>query len=438
MFRLPVAGRGVFTLHGERQKLSLNQKRIFIMANLLKVTTSRFRWHSLWRKVHLYLALTVGFFFVLLGLTGSVNVFHWELEELSLPALETRESPKAGLPLNAVMANLHQAHPQRQGRWLLFMPGYEREYVWAIYPHPEETRDVFFAPLRVQLDPGSGKLVAEHFWGETLGTLIYSLHASLLTGIIWDRDMGLIGFQTVTFLGLFLLISAAIGLYLWWPRTGTFLKAMRFQRQGRVTRTHFELHRLVGFYGSVILLVLAFTGFSFGYYDYLKPLVAAFSPVEAKHFKDPEGLKSTPVPGTQPITIEQAVAIANQVFPNAELRWLATPEGPEGVYAIEKRQPGEANQRRPRSKVWVEQYSGEVLAVEDPNKFTAGETFFNLMWPLHNGQAFGFPGRLLWCLVGFVPLTLYITGLTLWLRKRRVRRLARHKGMAATVGGLWL
>jgi hypothetical protein len=25
--------------------------------------------------------------------------------------------------------------------------------------------------------------------------------------------------------------------------------------------------------------------------------------------------------------------------------------------------------------------------VRDPNTFTAGETFLNLMWPLHNGEA---------------------------------------------------
>lgn len=93
------------------------------------------------------------------------------------------------------------------------------------------------------------------------------------------------------------------------------------------------------------------------------------------------------------------------------------------MYAIEKRQPGEANRRRPRSKVWIDQYSGEVVAVEDPEKFTGGETFFNLMWPLHNGEAFGLPGRILWCLTGLVPLVLYITGLTVWLRKRRARKL---------------
>lgn len=402
-----------------------------IMATKLKAGTLRRRLRKLWFDVHLYLALTVGFFFVLLGLTGSINVFHWELEEMGLPAPEMRESGEMPISLDEIIANIGRVYPQRQGRWLLFMPGYERDYLWAVYPKPEEIADEFFAPHQLIIDPGSGKLVAEHVWGETLWTLIYSLHASLLMGQIGGQEIGMIGFKTVTFLGLFLLISAATGIYLWWPRTGDFRKALRFKRNAGSTRFHFDLHRVVGFYGSAILIVIAFTGFSFGYKDYLKPVIELASPVEAEHFMDPEGLRSTPAPGARSISVDQAVAIADRIFPHAELRWLATPEGPEGVYAIEKRQPGEANRRRPRSKVWVEQYTGEVLAVEDPRKFTAGETFLNLMWPLHNGKALGLPGRILWCITGFVPLVLYVTGLVLWLRKRRVRRLSQQEGAAA-------
>lgn len=408
-----------------------------IKADTLKANSARQRWRPLWLKVHLYLALTVGFLFALMGLTGAVNVFHWELEELGLPTPEVREISGAELPLDDIMAKVREAHPQREGRWQLFMPGYEREYLWVVYPNPEETRDEFFAPLRLIIDPGTAEIAAQNYWGRTLWSLIFELHATLLTGKL-GPEVGLVGFKIISFLGLFLLLSAATGIYLWWPRTGNFRKALRFERSAHPIRFHFELHRVVGFYGSVILLVLAFTGFSFGYKDYLKPVVELASPVAAEHFMDPEGLKSTPLPGAQPIAIERAVAIADQVFPAAELRWLATPEGPEGVYAIEKRQPGEANQRRPRSKVWIEQYSGEVLAVEDPRQFTAGETFFNLMWPLHNGQAFGLPGRILWCLVGFVPLTLYLTGIILWLRKRRARQLAKHRGTAVAPASLLL
>lgn len=40
-----------------------------------------------WLNVHLYLALAVGFVFVLLGLTGSYNAFMHELDEVWNPDL---------------------------------------------------------------------------------------------------------------------------------------------------------------------------------------------------------------------------------------------------------------------------------------------------------------------------------------------------------------
>jgi uncharacterized iron-regulated membrane protein len=62
--------------------------------------------------------------------------------------------------------------------------------------------------------------------------------------------------------------------------------------------------------------------------------------------------------------------------------------------------------------VWIDKYSGKVLAVQDPNQFAAGETFLNLMWPLHSGEAFAFVGRILWCVMSFAPLILYVSGIS--------------------------
>lgn len=385
--------------------------------------TSRRDWRKLWLNVHLYLALTVGFFFALLGLTGAFNVFHWELEEIGLPRPKMQEEAATKLLLNAIMTRLYEAYPRRKGSWRLFMPGYEHDYLWAIYTTPEKTSGELFAPHRIIIDPISAKFVAENYWGRTVWSLIYEIHASLLSGRM-GAEIGQIGFKTVSFLGLFLLILGASGLYLWWPRSRQFFKAMRFKRGASSTRFCFDLHRVAGIYAWVVLMILALTGFSFGWKHYLEPVVHLFSPTRVEHFEDPEGLISRRTPGARRLAVEEAVAIADRIFPNAELRWISTPDGAEGVYAIEKRQAGEANRRRPRSKVWLNQYTGEVLAVEDPRGFTAGDTFFNLMWPLHNGEFLGLPSRVMWSFVGFIPMILYVTGTLLWLKKRRARKIS--------------
>jgi len=386
---------------------------------------SRKNFRKFWLNLHLALALTVGFEFVILGLTGSCNIFYYELNELFLPSLSvaSQSQPRS---LDGIMQTVKTAHPQRTGGWSMVLPGYQSDYVWVEYPKPEETKDELYGPLEVLVDPYSGKIVAEQFWGRTVISLIYEVHAALVTGKI-SAELGKIGFKVVCFFGVFLFVSCLSGLYLWWPRGGKFNNTLTIKAHACPQRFYFDLHKTIGFYSSALLLMIAFTGFAFGYKDTIKPLVNYFSAVKADHLKNP-ALKSTGLDLSPPISIAQAVVIADQVFPGAELRGIDTPDGKEGVYMIAKRQVGEAYRQRPRSKVWIDQYSGKVLAVQDPDKFTAGETFLNLLWSLHDGEVLGLPSRILWCIVGFAPLVLYITGILRWLQKRRAKRSVKLPG----------
>lgn len=383
------------------------------------MTTSRKNLRGLWLKLHLILALVLGVLFAILGLTGSSNVFYYELREWSLPK-PAKELTQSALPLDAILQNVKSQHPQRHGGWSLLLTGYGAQYLLVEYPRPEETREKLFAPLEILIDPYTGQIADQRFWGQSIPSMLYELHAALMLGEL-GKDVGKMASKFVCGSGAALFLSCLSGLYLWWPRNGKFKPALTVKRKASPKRLCYDLHKTFGFYGAPILLVLAFTGFSFAYSDALRPIVKQFSPVAENHLRPPQ-VKSEHPSDRAPLTIAQAVAVADKVFPNAELRMVNTPDGPDGVFMVAKRQPGEANRKRPRSKVWIDQYSGKVLAVQDPNRFTAGETFFNLLWPLHDGQAFGLPGRILWCIAGFIPLALYVTGIIRWLQKRSGRR----------------
>jgi uncharacterized iron-regulated membrane protein len=396
----------------------------------------KFNWRkslrSLWLSVHLYMALVVGFIFVILGLTGSANVFFFELEELGLPdvSAENQVQPQS---LDAIFKTVQTAHPDKTKSWTLSLPDNSSDYLWIAYPKPEEKVDEFYAPLRVLVDPYTGKIVSESFWGDTVWTFIYEIHADFLTGFI-SPDVGQLGFDIICFSGLFLLVSLLSGVYLWWPHSGNFKKAVTIKKDASPQRFYFDLHRMTGFYSAIILLILAFTGFTFSYDEYVKPLVQCFSAVKEGHLKDPD-IKSIAVGNNHPISIAQAVGVANGVFPDSVLREIKTPDGKEGIYVVGMMQPGDANHKSPRSKVWIDQYSSKILATQDPNQFTAGETFLNLMWPLHSGEALGLTGRIIWFLMGFAPMVLYASGLVRWLHKRKAKqlKLEKAKDLAAKV-----
>ncbi len=149
--------------------------------------------------------------------------------------------------------------------------------------------------------------------------------------------------------------------------------------------------------------------------EYANPLIDYFS-----------ALRPAPKPlsvdtGSARISLDDAVRIGQQLFPDAQLRWIETPDGNTGSYRINLYQPGEPGRRFPKSNVWVDQYSGRILAIANPRSFAAGDTLIGWLHPLHSGEALGMPGRLSVLIAGLICPLLFVTGLLRWLQKRRVK-----------------
>src|SRR5690554_3490664 len=83
---------------------------------------ARFRLRPMWLKVHLWLGLWAGAVWVLMGLTGAVNVFRWDIDEWLNPELIVTEPGETRKSLDEILAALRAAHPERNGIWSLEMP----------------------------------------------------------------------------------------------------------------------------------------------------------------------------------------------------------------------------------------------------------------------------------------------------------------------------
>ena len=372
----------------------------------------RFKFRKFWLKLHLYIGLFGGGLFVLMSLTGSFLVFYKAIDEWLNPTLMTTSGKGAYRPLNEIVATARGAGPPEgvlDGvEWPLHPNGVFLS--WHKVPIGKSNQ---FQWYQVAIDPYTGALLSgDREWGGYLVSFIYNLHASLL--------MDDVGATIVGFVAIFLLISIGTGLYLWWPRSGRLRQALTFTSAKGPIRRHYEWHKLSGFYSAIILGMLAFTGVYLEFGDYVIPIVRLFSPVQ--EFPKEETLQSIPIAGTPPLSAEQAIALAGQVFPDGELRYLGLPQEDQGVYYVAMHQPGEVRTSGGESQVWLDQYSGKVLQIHDWNRFTGGETFLAWLFPLHNGEAFGLTGRWIVFIAGFIPLLLYVTALRMWWLKRQAHR----------------
>lgn len=354
-------------------------------------------------QFHLYLGLFAGAVFVVLGVTGSLLIFDHAIDETLDPALFTAQSPGPPVPVQDMLDAAAGARPEA-APFRIIMPRHERgvAVVWSTLPEDEY--------LVTYVDPGSGEVLGSQVWGDSLMTFIYKLHFSLLLDHEGEAAVGVIG--------LLMLISIGTGLVLWWPGLGRMLQAFKIRLPARGYRLHFELHKASGFYTAILLFVIVFSGIYLVFPAQVTGLVGAVLPVT----DSPGDLQSTPRPDATPIAADRAVAMASALFPDAALKRVILPEGSGGVYRIGLRQPGEVQQSYGQTQVWIEQYSGEVLAVRDYHDAAPGSRFLDWQFSLHNGEAFGLAGRWLVFVLGFVPLVLYVTGFTLWWKTRKARR----------------
>lgn len=221
-------------------------------------------------------------------------------------------------------------------------------------------------------------------------------------------------------IGIILCLTVLIGVYLWWPKAGKLKSALTLKPNASTERFTYDLHKINGIYSLLVALLLLISGTILNLPDYFNPILAKASPL----YRPSANLSSEPA-GRSRITLDAAVKIATNLYPKAELRWIETPSDAQSSYNIKLYQDGEPSKRFPKTTVWLDQYSGKILSVRDPQAEGFSDTFLSWMHPLHSGEIAGLPGRIVVFICGFVPCVLYVTGFIRWQQKRKAKQFQR-------------
>jgi uncharacterized iron-regulated membrane protein len=378
-------------------------------------------WNML-HALHLYSGLVIGAFLVLIALTGSIIAFNHEIDRALNPELLTVKPGGERRSLSEIVTTAKAVYPDKPLAFIRPPDKADDVYV-AGFKTPKEGASSKsccsgFNWFYVMLDPYTGKVTGQRDYSHYELTrpgfthLMSKLHGNLLLGETGKTMVGLIS--------LAWLILILIGVYLWWPGVNKIKMALSIKRKAGSARFIFDLHRAFGMYSLVVMVVLAFSGVYFIFPDYVKPMVAVFSPVSVPVSQSESASEPQPVGGQGQLTVDAAIDIGRARFPGAELKTVGLPLDDKGSYAITFRQAEEV--KRPRggkSTVWIDQYTGKLLAKRDAQKASGSDTFLNWQWPLHTGSAFGLTGRIIICLSGLICTLLVTTGTLVWLRKRR-------------------
>ncbi len=377
------------------------------------------------RKVFLQIHRTIGLFagavFVLVGLSGAVLAFRENIDELlnasimrvDAPAQASYRSPDE--ILGAALA----AMPAGGKAERLTMPRHPG--LAAAITYMVETDDLETDVYQMFVDPYTAKVKGERLCLRH-GSIFSQPFIPFLMTFHWTLLLGVNNAYILGSLAIVVFISILVGLYLWFPLNGDWRLGLKIKWGASAERLAYDVHRSVGIYCAAILLVMLFTGVAMIFKPATQSAASLFSPVRP----DLDYGKSKPLPGQSPIGVGAAVAAADKIFPDGRLHWILLPSAPSGVYVVGKQSDDEPNRTKTSRNVGVDQYSGEVLQVQDRNGFTAGEKFLEWLFPLHSGEAFGAIGRSIVLFIGLTPLALYVTGFLRWRQKRRAQRRAKY------------
>jgi len=370
-------------------------------------------------RIHQTIGLVAGAIVVLVGLSGSILAFREDIDEalnasimrVQIPAQASRR------PLDEILAAAIAAMPPDGKLERLTMPRHAGSAAAITCMVETDDLDSYFYEIFV--DPYTAKVKGQRLYlhGDRM---LSQPPIQILMAFHWTLLLGANNAYIVGAIAILVFFSVLVGLYLWQPRNGDWRLGLKIKWGASPERIVYDVHRSVGAYCAAILLVMLFTGVSMIFKPATRSVTSLFSPVRA----DPDYGRSKPIPGQSPMSVGDAVAIADKVFPDGGLHWVLFPSSPTGVYVVGKQSIDEPNRTKTYRNVGIDQYSGQVLHVQDRKTFTAGERFLEWLFPLHSGEAFGEIGRPLVMLFGLTPLVLYVTGFLRWRQKRQARKRA--------------
>ncbi len=357
-------------------------------------------------SVHRYAGLILGLILSITGVSGSLIVFDRELDEWLDPATAEFDPASSVASLDLSLSNAELAVNNGTKPTRIALGRHSGAPHLIRFP----TRAGDAGPTEVTVDPGTGQVTSVRVWGEYAVTWIYRLHYSLLAGEVGELVVGI--------LGISLLLFCLTGVVIWWPRQGFktakhIKHAFKVRLKGSAAIINYDIHKLLGILSLPLLILIAFTGIEIVWHEPVEQLVGAVLPVIEE-----------PTPSsritTGRVSVDEVADTALAKFPDARVFRVYIPSSDTAAYQVSLIRSSDSWREFAATKVWVDQYSGAVIDSWDSLNAPAGNKFLSWMFPLHNGDALGFVGRVLVFFAGLLPAIFFVTGFYLWYRRRTV------------------
>ena len=355
--------------------------------------------------MHRWLGFISGLAVFIVSITGCIFTFQDDIQDLIYPyrKVEARAQP-------------------------FIIPSRLQALTLAKYPGSKITMVVFYGPTRaaqvrilenktaksVFFNPYSGGFLHTEVLKHNFFLIIKEIHIHLFL----PAKLGKLVNGIFTLIFVIIMIS---GLVLWWPKRKSDRKrCFTIKWKGKWKRINYDLHNVLGFYITCFAIIFALSALSFSFQWVRKGFTTAANlgkvyPGEKGVFRSDSTLKVNYSDSV--LTIDRAFATARKYSPECSSFLIYTgskPSAPISIsaYPIPLHFSFSSNYA-------FDRYSGKLIGFMPYRSKSPGAKLTAMNYDIHTGQIAGVFGKVIAFLTCLISASLPITGLMLYLHKKR-------------------
>ncbi|MBR0753267.1 PepSY domain-containing protein [Bradyrhizobium jicamae] len=370
-------------------------------------------------QVHSIVGLVIALVLAVIGLSGAIMSFEDEIQA-GLNAGISQVSPR-----NAPLLT-----PDELVSRLQAAGDFGKVSAVMVSSHPSAAARIRFArseagarPSSVYVDPYDA-----HVLGSPRAEDFFATVRKLHRWLLLPGDSNGYGRQATGIASLGLIALLITGLVLRWPhRAGSVRMWLKPNLALRGRGLHRSLHAVVGTWVLPIYLVMTLTGLWYSFDWYKDGAIWLLSRPEVVKermpAKAPRGTAAAS--DAKPLTFDRAWATFQHEqagrFARAQLTLPAS-----GTIIRVRSWPHDGGLDSVRDELRIDAITGRLVSAELYADKTLGEKILASVLDIHRGAILGWPGRLAFMLAAALMPLFVVTGLLLYLSRRRHRRLSQQ------------
>jgi uncharacterized iron-regulated membrane protein len=342
---------------------------------------------------HRWTALVVGIILFGISASGAALVFEGAIDRALNPGLWHVTPSGPPMSIDSLIARVAVRYPADTVGVISFSSAPDR--AWTMNADA----------LTLFVNPYTGEIKGTRTPRESQTTFARRLHVFHVEFFAGRVGRSVVG--AVTAIALFLVLT---GIILWWPD-----KLVRITTTASWKRINFDLHHAFGSVAALILIVITASGLVIHY----GPLTQAVRSLDTTPPAAPPRQPAAPA-NAPPRTFDALAAAGRGALPGASI--MAISNGDERNPAVLAMRFPEDHTPAGRSRVFVDRYSGAILATVSTRDAQLGTRIDNLKRSLHTGDILGKPTEAIWLLAAIVLASQVVTGVLMWWNARKARR----------------